>query len=190
MENKKYNSSEYQTNEVDLLEQVTLADYKDLNDDSLLEWLKNSEELPKEFWNKISELKKGSSISELLQNIRHKIYEIYGDDFTKPNSLEESRFTPLQETIEKKIVSCGAMSKVMAAVLRKFNIPTKLVDGQLKDPHGEGSHAWLSVYQPKEKVWVEKDVTDNDLKLNEKFQASKFYHEWGELQEDLEKEKI
>lgn len=186
METNEYSPQEFEIKSKDILENVSLADYRDLDDEAILEWLKNSEELPAHFWEKMKTLSGEDNINKLMDNIRYTLYhEIYNDEYTKPNSLEESRFTSLNEILEKKLASCGATSKVMTAVLRKFGVPVKLVHGQLKDPHGEGSHAWISVYQPKEKQWVEKDVTDKVFELNNEFSAAKFYHDWDELKQDL-----
>lgn len=79
-------------------------------------------------------------------------YEIY-----KSSDIRESRLITARQIIEKHQSTCGSRATVVASVLRKLGIPTKLIHGKYIESNPEMRHAWNEVLLDNGK-WVPFDI--------------------------------
>ncbi len=64
-----------------------------------------------------------------------------------------------QRLSEMKIADCDVANSYGAILLRKQNVPTRLVTGFLIDKRGVGFHGWLEYYNENLKAWISGDLT-------------------------------
>jgi len=81
-------------------------------------------------------------------------------------SFEESRFSSIEEVLNKKLISCGAMTNLTAAALRSLDIPTRCVHGLLLTKDGWSLHSWVEIYF-KNFGFAPFDITSRDFKVRE-----------------------
>ncbi|OGM97789.1 MAG: hypothetical protein A2735_01370 [Candidatus Yanofskybacteria bacterium RIFCSPHIGHO2_01_FULL_41_21] len=153
------------------------------------EWLSSDEDVPNILWEKIKDLPLNISFGDFLKKIRKSLYDLYGEKRDKASSFADSRFTPLSETVERGMISCGAFSSIFGAVLRKFGIPVKLIHGILEsqDEKKSNRHAWLEIFNPVSNSWFEMDPTNDNFEARNDAMRRKVYHNWLELKPDYEK---
>lgn len=176
------------------LSEIKPSDYVNL-EKGLGEWLEIKEDIPKEFWEKIKDINKESNLNLMLLRIKQELFSFYGDKRDKAKSFKDSRFTPMEEMINRGMVTCGSVTKIIGIVLRKFGIPTKLIHGILKSQRKsfikrvvlKNRHSWLEIYNAKTKEWLPVDITRNDFSLYEDAEKIKEYHDWNELKVDYKK---
>lgn len=106
------------------------------------------------------------SLLSAVKDLTNKIYQ----EFTYcPESTTVA--TPLAEVLEKKRGVCQDFAHLQIACLRALGFPAKYVSGYIETlpPPGQeklvgtdASHAWISVYSPRE-GWLEFDPTNNCL---------------------------
>lgn len=152
------------------------------------EWLILTEDVPDVFWEQIKDIPLDIPFEDFLEKIRRELFNLYGPKRDQASSFSDSRFTPLSEMIERGMISCGALSSIFSAVLRKFGIPVKLVHGILKsqDEKKSNRHSWLEVFNPKSNSWLEIDPTVRDFKRRSDAMRRKVYHNWLELKPDYD----
>ena len=133
-----------------------------------------------------------TTVGELLTRINKELGRIYGKKRDKARSFADSRFTPLSNMLKRGMVSCGALSIIFATILRKFNVPTKLVHGRLRGQKGESRHAWLKLYNPKNKKWHAIDPTQphRNFAIILSARQIKIYANWEDLKNDYKKKKF
>ncbi|HOX97206.1 MAG TPA: transglutaminase-like domain-containing protein [bacterium] len=165
-------------------EHINIDEYEHLDQSQFEEWLKN-EEIPEVLLEKVRDYK-NINLKNFLRNIIDKLFEVYGDKRNSADSLADSRFTPLSEMIDRGLVSCGAMAKIFAGILRTKKIPVKLIHGDFIDRKDvEDRHSWLEIYNPKTKTWESMDPTEHDFGFKQdKYKKIKEYHSWSEFAED------
>ena len=109
---------------------------------------------------------KGRPLLSAVKALTSKIYE----EFTYcPESTTVA--TPLTEVLEKKRGVCQDFAHLQIGCLRALGFPAKYISGYIETlpPPGQeklvgtdASHAWISVYSPRE-GWFEFDPTNNCL---------------------------
>jgi len=153
------------------------------------EWLDSAEDVPDILWVKVKDLPLDMSLRTVLEKVKKELFLIYGGKKDQGKSFSDSRFTPINEMIERGMVSCGAMSNIFSAVLRKYGIAIKLVHGILsgQDPNGTHRHGWLEVYDPISSSWSEIDPTTRDFRKRNDAIRRKVYHSWSALKPDFER---
>jgi len=161
----------------------------DLCSEDQKEWLSSDEDVPDILWEKVKDLSLGLPLGDFLKKIDKELILIYGDKRDKAKSFGDSRFTSISEMLERGMVSCGAMTKIFSAVLRKFGIAVRLVHGILsgQDPKLTHRHSWLDIYDPISNSWFEIDPTVRDFKKRSDAIRRKVYHNWLELKLDYDK---
>lgn len=173
------------------LDEIKPPDYLKLRED-LDEWLKLNEELPTELWEKMKDANQEENLRQVLLRIREELFALYGDKRDEGKSFKDSRFTPLTEMVERGMISCGSMVKIMGTILRKLGIPTKFVHGILESQkeiskEHENRHSWLKIYIPKNDKWLAVDPTQGNFKVSADAEEIKEYHDWEELKNDYAK---
>jgi hypothetical protein len=78
-----------------------------------------------------------------------------GDEFNKYYLQQK---TAVETLLNRKGV-CDEFANLATAMLRAKNIPTKLAMGITYDGSNWGNHAWLEVYNEKQKEWIPSDPT-------------------------------
>ena len=78
-----------------------------------------------------------------------------GNEFNKYYLQQK---TAVETLLNKKGV-CDEFANLATAMLRAKNIPTKLAIGITYDGSNWGNHAWLEVYNEKQKEWIPSDPT-------------------------------
>ncbi len=78
-----------------------------------------------------------------------------GNEFNKYYLQQK---TAVETLLNKKGV-CDEFANLATAMLRAKNIPTKLAMGITYDGSNWGNHAWLEVYNEKQKEWIPSDPT-------------------------------
>lgn len=165
------------------LDSVTLAEYKELPDD-VKEWLQAGEEVPKAVLDILGEVDRSFSVRELMKQIRAALYAASGDKRSHPESFEESRFTSFAEVVERGLESCGTHTRAIGTTLRKLGVPVRFVDGVHTEGDKAHDHAWLDVYVPKTKSWIESDTRTETFDLGVGNKRKSVFHDWEELQRD------
>jgi len=183
----KETSGESEENIGDVLKRIRPGDY--FNFDEFEQYSKNRESLPNKFWEKIESANEEENMMELLLKIREGLFDLYGEERNNAESFSESRFISLEEMINKKLVSCGSFAKIFGTALREFKIPVKFVhdifEDQKKLPKElENRHAWLKIYDQKNKEWLAIDPTEDSFELRSNAEEIKEYIDWDELKED------
>lgn len=171
-----------------ILENIKPSEYSNL--DVSEEYLKIKEDLPKKFWEKIKDADQEDNLMQVLLRIREDLYDLYGDKKNNAKSLSDSRFIPLEEMIDRHLISCGSLTKIFGTILRNFNIPVKFIHGTLerqKRSSRRSLHSWLKIYNPKENKWIAIDLTNGSLELSSNAKEIKEYIDWEEFKEDYEK---
>ncbi len=106
-------------------------------------------------------------LSIIAQEFDPEKYKIY-----KPGSIRESRLITASKVIEKHQSSCGARATVVASILRKLNIPTKIIHGRYIENNPEMRHAWNEVLLDNGK-WVAFDIMEKKQGIS-KFHTKEF----------------
>ena len=179
---------------IEKLTEIKSADYFLLKDD-YNEWLKNDEDVPLEFWEKVKNIKEEKNLNLMLLRLKQELFSFYGEKRDTAKSFKDSRFTSLQEMLSRKMATCGSVTKIVGIILRKFGIPTKFIHGILESQKKsfikrvlqKSRHAGLEIYDPKTKEWLPIDMTRSDFSLYPDAEKIKEYHNWGELKEDYKK---
>jgi hypothetical protein len=70
-----------------------------------------------------------------------------------PQTLIESRMTPASEVLRNRMVSCGTVATLLAAILRAKGIPVKLIHGAYRS----STHAWLEIWDCHCQSWLPYD---------------------------------
>lgn len=173
------------------LAKIKISDYsksaKQLN-----EWTENKETIPENIWNAVKEAKNEKNLYEIILVIKKELLSFFGETRDTAKSFKDSRFTSLKEMINRHMTTCGSTTKIIGSILRKFGIPTKFIHGILGSQKKsffrrvllKNRHAWLSVYDPNTKKWVEFDLTQENLDLYPDAEKIKEYHDWDELKTD------
>jgi transglutaminase-like putative cysteine protease len=143
--------------------------------------------LPEDFYQKCLPKNKNINLEKFLRKIDLVFQKNLGNKGRNAKSFEESRFLTAKEILKKKINSCGAKTTIFAGVLRKIGIPTKLVHGKFKNQKGADRHAWLKIYNPLNKKWLDVDITQKDFSLPSQVVLIREYHDWNELKIDYRK---
>jgi len=172
------------------LTEIKSSDYLQM-EDGFSEWLKTNEDLPFEFWEKVKNINEEKNLNLMLLRIKQELFSLYGEKRDNAKSFKDSRFTSLKEMLERKMATCGSVTKIIGIVLRKFGIPTKFIHGILRSQRKsfikrvllKNRHAWLEIYNIKTKEWLPIDVTRNDFSLYPDVEKIKEYHDWDELKE-------
>jgi len=179
----------------DILENIKPLEYHNIDNEKFKEYLEIKEDLPKEFWEQIeNSMQEEKDLLQVFLRARETLWE----DFYKNNkkdkakSLSDSRFTSLNEMIDRGMASCGSYTKIFGTVLRKFGIPVKFIHGILQEQKNlpkerESRHAWLEFYNPQTNEWVPIDFTEESLEPIPTAEKIKEYHDWEEFKKDYEK---
>jgi len=147
------------------------------------------------FWDTVKDINREQNLNVILLQIKQKLFSLYGDKQDTAKSFKDSRFTPLMEMIQRGMVTCGSVTKIIGTVLRKFGVPTKFVHGILGSQKKsfirrvlfKERHAWLEIYISKTNEWLPIDLTRKDFSLYPDAEKIKEYHDWGELKIDYNK---
>jgi hypothetical protein len=169
------------------IETITLAEYQNLPPE-IKEWLQMNEEVPEIIWKKLCDLDPSITLLEALEKIREAFSEAM--DHKKPSSptsFEDSRFSTFHEIIARKLNSCGIRARVYGTVLRRLGVPVRFVDGKYEGQEQTTDHAWLDIYSPNEKAWLECDPGDFHFKNDTKNRRERIFHDWDELKAVHEK---
>lgn len=167
------------------LDKIKIEDYQKCKTNK--KWLKKTK-VPNYFWKKFADITPETTVDELLTKIDKELMSFYGKKRDKGRSFKDSRFTAIPQILKRGMVSCGALSRIFSAVLKNFEIPTKLVHGRIKGRTGANRHAWLKIYNPKIKKWIVIDPTKHHkkFKLSKKARQLKIYSDWSELKKDYQ----
>lgn len=107
-------------------------------------------------------------------------YEIY-----KVNDIRESRLITTSQILEKHQSSCGARATVVASILRKLGIPTKLIHGRYIENDPEMRHAWNEVLLDNGK-WVPFDLMGKKRGIS-KYHIKEFeVVDWEEIEDRID----
>lgn len=90
------------------------------------------------------------------QHLGKHFSSVKGKYITK--DILESRFTPAEEAFDKGMVSCGSVVNISTAMLRHVGVMVELIHGRVPESR---NHAWISVYEPEKREWVEYDLSRN-----------------------------
>ncbi len=178
----------------DVLEEINPLEYDGMDKDNFKKYLETSEDLPEEFWGMIEGLRKEEKdLMTVLIRMRELLFVLYGDERNNANSFADSRFTSIDEIIERKLVACGSFVKVFGTALRKLEIPVKFIHGILEEQEEkiledpEHRHSWLEIYDLQNKKWRAVDFTEESLELSPTAKKRKEYINWDELKDDYNK---
>jgi len=177
-----------------VLENIKPLEYRNINIEKFKEYLEIKEDLPKEFWEKIkNSMQEEKNLYQVFLRARETLDNLYGEKQDRGKSLSDSRFTSLNEMIERGMISCGSYAKIFGTALRKFGIPVKFIHGILEEQKNlpkasENRHAWLEFYNPQDKNWVPIDFTEGSLEPRPTATKIKEYTNWDEeFKKDYEK---
>jgi len=177
-----------------VLENIKPLEYRNINIEKFKEYLEIKEDLPKEFWEKIkNSMQEEKNLYQVFLRARETLDNLYGEKKDRGKSLSDSRFTSLNEMIERGMISCGSYAKIFGTALRKFGIPVKFIHGILEEQKNlpkasENRHAWLEFYNPQDKNWVPIDFTEGSLEPRPTATKIKEYTNWDEeFKKDYEK---
>jgi len=177
-----------------VLENIKPLEYRNINIEKFKEYLEIKEDLPKEFWEKIkNSMQEEKNLYQVFLRTRETLDNLYGEKKDRGKSLSDSRFTSLNEMIERGMLSCGSYAKIFGTALRKFGIPVKFIHGILEEQKNlpkasENRHAWLEFYNPQDKNWVPIDFTEGSLEPRPTATKIKEYTNWDEeFKKDYEK---
>jgi len=177
-----------------VLENIKPLEYRNINIEKFKEYLEIKEDLPKEFWEKIkNSMQEEKNLYQVFLRTRETLDNLYGEKKDRGKSLSDSRFTSLNEMIERGMISCGSYAKIFGTALRKFGIPVKFIHGILEEQKNlpkasENRHAWLEFYNPQDKNWVPIDFTEGSLEPRPTATKIKEYTNWDEeFKKDYEK---
>ena len=177
-----------------VLENIKPLEYRNINIEKFKEYLEIKEDLPKEFWEKIkNSMQEEKNLYQVFLRTRETLDNLYGEKKDRGKSLSDSRFTSLNEMIERGMLSCGSYEKIFGTALRKFGIPVKFIHGILEEQKNlpkasENRHAWLEFYNPQDKNWVPIDFTEGSLEPRPTATKIKEYTNWDEeFKKDYEK---
>lgn len=177
-----------------VLENIKPLEYRNINIEKFKEYLEIKEDLPKEFWEKIkNSMQEEKNLYQVFLRARETLDNLYGEKKDRGKSLSDSRFTSLNEMIERGMLSCGSYAKIFGTALRKFGIPVKFIHGILEEQKNlpkasENRHAWLEFYNPQDKNWVPIDFTEGSLEPRPTATKIKEYTNWDEeFKKDYEK---
>ncbi|MEN9558145.1 MAG: Transglutaminase-like superfamily [Candidatus Parcubacteria bacterium] len=163
------------------IETITLDEYKHLPPD-VQEWLQMSEEVPEHMWDMLSDIDPSMKLIDVLKEIRSAVIEARGGhESNSPTSFEDSRFTSFEDIVQRNLDSCGVRARVFGTTLRKMGIPVRFVDGKRLEDEEAIDHAWLDIYSPKGKTWIECDPGESDFRHHEKNKRDRVFHDWDEL---------
>lgn len=169
-----------------ILFQIKISDFTEKTE-GLEEWLSNNQGIP-ESLSEFKTIPSDTTLGGFLKKAKDKLFSLYGDKRDHAKSFADSRFTSIDEMIERGMVSCGAMTLIFGTLLREVGIPVKFVHG---GPLGEGGgkdsrHSWLEIYDPLRNDWFEIDPTDTNFKMRPGAKRINVYHDWSELRKDYE----
>lgn len=119
-------------------------------------------------------------INKVLQLIRRE-FNPHKHIVSTTNCFELSRFIPVAKILKLRLRSCGAQSTVVAAILRRLGIPTKLVDGMFIKDNPEMRHAWNEIYLERKGTFVPFDITRENFKLTPFHVRKGEWVDWSEL---------
>lgn len=103
----------------------------------------------------------------------------------KPESILESRFTPAKEAFDKGMLSCGAITNILASMLRHVGYKAKLIHGEIPK---SVDHAWLAVYNSNNKKWEEFDLTSKGGNITSKHRKKLECQNWNEIRGQIEED--
>jgi hypothetical protein len=191
---KEKEEAKYQKKLKSVLENIKPLEYQNINIEKFKEYLEIKEDLPKEFWEKIkNSMQEEKNLCQVFLRTRETLDNLYGEKKDRGKSLSDSRFTSLNEMIERGMISCGSYAKIFGTALRKFGIPVKFIHGIVEEQknlpkESENRHAWLEFYNPQDKNWVPIDFTEGSLKPRPTAIKIKEYTNWDEeFKKDYEK---
>lgn len=175
--------------EKDILSNIKLSDFSGKLENRVEEWIHSQEKLPEVLAKQLRDVDNSTNIRELLKKIRKELKTIYGDKKDTAKSFADSRFTPIEEMIERGMVSCGASTHIFGTTLRSFGVPVRYVHSDALGERGvDNRHSWLDIYDPSTGKWVETDPTRPKFDIHPNAKRIKEYHDWSELKPDYEKE--
>jgi len=100
----------------------------------------------------------------------------------KAKTLLESRFTKASVLIKEPMASCGAVSTLVASILRHGGYAVRLVHGDL--PQSD-QHAWNEIWLPNKKIWHAFDCSSGRGKswhLTERHKKILDCADWSEIE--------
>lgn len=171
-----------------LLFQIKISDFNEKAEE-LRQWLSSSEQLPVKLQEIIRESSREISLEEFLKGAKKKLFNSYGDKRDKAKSFADSRFTPIDQMVERGMVSCGAMTNIFGTLLREMGVPVRFVHGSFlkEDKNKESRHSWLEIYNPLSNVWFEIDPTHPEFGMRPESKRIRVYHDWAEMKKDYDR---
>lgn len=157
---------------------------------NLEEWLGESQSLPEDLWQEINHrVSQGDDVLEKIKTIRDILFQFYGKERGQAKNFEDSRFTAIDQMIQRGMISCGAMTNIFTVVLRKLGMPVKMIHGYMKSQDlAKGSrHSWIEIYDKDTGCWKSFDPTQKDFLVAADAVKTREYHNWEELKLDFEK---
>jgi len=119
-----------------------------------------------------------------VQGLMQKIHREFKYD---PKSTEVS--TPALEALRQRKGVCQDFAHIMIACCRNLGLPARYVSGYLltEPPPGQprligndATHAWVSVYDPQQGLWLDFDPTNNRL-LGEDYVTVAWGRDFGDV---------
>ena len=130
------------------------------------------------------------SLEEFLKKARDALFSLYGQKRDKAKSFADSRFTPIDQMVERGMVSCGSLTNIFGAILRGIGVPVKFIHGdsitKVKDAEKTSRHSWLEIYDPLHNSWIEADPTHPTFGMWPEAKRIREYHDWLELKRDYD----
>jgi hypothetical protein len=103
----------------------------------------------------------------------------------KPKSILESRFISADKAFDEGMLSCGAITNILASMLKHVGYKVKLIHGEIPK---SVDHAWLAVYNSKNKKWEEFDLTNKSGNITPKHVKKLECQNWEEIRGQIEKD--
>lgn len=108
-------------------------------------------------------------------------YEIH-----KSSNIRESRLITASEIVRKHQSTCGSRATVVASVLRKLGIPTKIIHGRYVEENPEMRHAWNEVLLDNGK-WASFDIFGKKRGVGKYHRKELEVIDWEEIEENIDR---
>jgi hypothetical protein len=150
-----------------------------------MEEIKTREQFPESIYelaDKIAENNTGIrnivlAIQKTILDHAHSLPEQY-----EPKSIIESRFTPAEEAFEKGMLSCGARTNIVAAMLRHLGYEVKLIHGESKE---SVDHAWISVHDSANDSWIQYDLARDGAEVPSTNVVKQEVDSWNDIKDQI-----
>ncbi|MHC1716340.1 MAG: transglutaminase-like domain-containing protein [Candidatus Dojkabacteria bacterium] len=149
---------------------------------------KYTKEYPEWLVEKAQEIEKTIVDEEYIKKILRIIAEEFDPDKYKiyrSSNIRESRLITARQIIEKRQSTCGSRATVVASVLRKLGIPTKLIHGRYIESNPEMRHAWNEVLLDNGK-WVPFDLMGKRWGISEYHIKEFEVVDWEEIEDRID----